>query len=25
LNQLIDFLEWNSTIPTQNWPPHISG
>lgn len=25
LNQIIDFLEWNSTIPTQNWPPHISG
>lgn len=25
LNQLIDFLEWNSAIPTQNWPPHISG
>lgn len=25
LDQIIDFLEWNSGIPTQNWPPHISG
>ncbi len=22
LNDLIDFLQWTSTVDTQNWPPH---
>lgn len=25
LNDLADFLEWTSTIKTQNWPPHDAG
>ncbi len=25
LEQIIDFLKWNSEIDTQNWPPHIVG
>lgn len=25
MDQLIDFLKWTSEIPTQNWPPKVSG
>jgi nitric oxide reductase subunit C len=25
LNDLADFLQWTSTIKTQNWPPHDAG
>ena len=25
VDNLIDFLKWTSEIPTQNWPPKVSG
>lgn len=25
LDDLVDFLKWTSEIPTQNWPPKVSG